>query len=376
MMSSGVRCSRCIVPESLPSVTLDDMGVCNHCRNYEKWVSEWDETAKKAEFEEMVRWSKALNRKYDCLIPLSGGKDSTYALYLCAKVYQLRCMCVTFDNGFMSDYAKHNIQNAVLATHADHVFYTIDRDLLLSLYKTFLMKAGDFCSVCMYGIRSAQNGVAKRLDIPLIVTGDGKRRAYLNPFPEVFQAGDRQFFSNVIKSEPIEKDIQPILPYRRSLDAARILRILSNLLKIKNHRLPRGMAIYDYFLPSREEAYQTIRKEMCWIAPQGESEHMDCLLHPLQTFLHHLKFPELSPVTLFHSGLIRQGIMTRDAAIDIDRNVLPTPQAPPVLTGFLNELGVSRNEFESSVSDWRKLDEFRSKKRDFVLMIYQKIAGL
>ena len=106
------RCMRCILPESLPSVELDKNGICNHCKTYDRLFSNWEDvkSQRKKEFEDLLQRAKRLNRNYDCLILLSGGKDSTYALYLCDKIYKLKCLCITFDNGFLVEQAKNNIK--------------------------------------------------------------------------------------------------------------------------------------------------------------------------------------------------------------------------------------------------------------------------
>ena len=80
---------------------------------------------KKKQFEQIIEKVKKQNAEYDCLIPLSGGKDSTYALYVCDKIYNLKCLCITFDNGFLSDYARKNIKNAINATRADHIYFRV-----------------------------------------------------------------------------------------------------------------------------------------------------------------------------------------------------------------------------------------------------------
>lgn len=122
------RCTRCILPDTLSSVTFDEKGLCNHCRNYERDFLEWDRISdrKEKEFRAILKKAVSLNRPYDCLVPLSGGKDSTYALYLCTKVYKLRTLAVTLDNGFLSGPARENIKNALESCDADHIFYSIN----------------------------------------------------------------------------------------------------------------------------------------------------------------------------------------------------------------------------------------------------------
>lgn len=123
-MSEVTRCTRCLLPDSLDQLTFDKNGVCDHCRKYEHDFANWDDIAadKKKEFEKILQKAKRMNRPYDCLVPLSGGKDSTYALYLATKVYKLRTLAVTLDNGYLSDLAKVNINNALVNCDADHFF--------------------------------------------------------------------------------------------------------------------------------------------------------------------------------------------------------------------------------------------------------------
>jgi len=73
------------------------------CNNFDRSFGDWNSRKefKKKQFEQIVEKIKKLNSEYDCLIPLSGGKDSTYALYVCDKIYNMKCLCITFDNGFL-----------------------------------------------------------------------------------------------------------------------------------------------------------------------------------------------------------------------------------------------------------------------------------
>jgi len=378
-MPRPTRCAHCILPDSLPSVRLDTRGVCNHCRTYESLQRNSEEIAaqKRQELEDLLQRAKRLNRRYDCLIPLSGGKDSTYVLYLCDKVYRLRCLCVTFDNGFLSEHARANIRSALNATGADHIYYTVNRNLLLKLYRLFLLKCGQFCPVCMHGIGLCNVVVSRDYGIPLIISGTGWRVTYLGLFPELFQGGNLRFFRNVVKGEPIEEDAGPMLLNPWPWNARKMLRIASRLLRIRprDPRTVSSIGIYDYLAPSYDEIYRTIEREMGWHRPTDKAEHMDCMVHELPFYMHTLKFPELTPSTIYHSGLIRLGAMDREQAMEIEREKFANPQEPKMLEPFLREIGVSRDEFESSVRDWRKIEQFRDRKTNALRSIYRKITG-
>ena len=123
------RCTRCILPNTLQSIRFDAEGVCNYCRKFEQDFAGWEQIAerKQAEFEALLDHARRLKRPYDCLVPLSGGKDSTFALYLASKVYKLKCLAMTYDNGFLTTPAKNNIARALESTTADHIFYHMNK---------------------------------------------------------------------------------------------------------------------------------------------------------------------------------------------------------------------------------------------------------
>lgn len=145
-MANINRCTRCLLPASIKGITFDEEGVCNHCRDYERNFAAWDsiKDRKSQEFQQLLEKAKSLKRPYDCLVPLSGGKDSTYALYLATKVYNLRTLAVTLDNGYLSNPAKENIKNALANCNADHFFYHINKANSTILFRKFVLKAGNF----------------------------------------------------------------------------------------------------------------------------------------------------------------------------------------------------------------------------------------
>lgn len=368
------RCMRCILPESLPSVKLDRNGICNHCKTYDRLFSNWEDvkSQRKKEFEDLLQRAKRLNRNYDCLILLSGGKDSTYALYLCDKIYKLKCLCITFDNGFLVEQAKNNIKNALKATNADHIFYSINRNLMLKLYKLFLRECGNFCQVCMRGIELVQK-IAEYYRIPIVISGTGKRVEYLSSFPELFQGGNLDFFKNVVKGKPIEKNVSRMFLKPYSWNIQRIIRISFNLLGINLIKHP-SISLYNYIDADFDIIYNTLKRKMGWEKPEGKFEHMDCMLSDIALYINTLKFPEVTTTTFKHCLSIRLGLMTREEAINLEKNKLINPQIPQELNSFLSEIGMSKVEFESSVRDWRKMDKFRDKKKDAIESLYHRIV--
>ena len=201
------RCKKCVTPSSYPSTILNNERVCNYCIDYEKKYSKWCEskTTRENNFINLINSAKSKSKKYDVLVPLSGGKDSTYILYLITKKYKCKTLCYNFDNGFQSEIAKKNIQSAIDASGADLVTFKPNSKLLMRLYRHFLQHTGLFCPVCMRGIYVGQFTTCKQFNIPLVLKGSS-RRTEETLVPEIFQDGRLSFFKNVLKKYPFDED--------------------------------------------------------------------------------------------------------------------------------------------------------------------------
>ena len=365
---SETRCKRCIMPASLPNTRLDDDGVCRHCRRYEARFGNWEavKEQKKREFEELLEQVRKLKRPYDCLVPLSGGKDSTYSLYVCSKVYGMRCLAVTFNNGFLSEYARSNIERALKATGSDHLVYSVDRGELMKLYRLFLEKSGDFCSACMRGIEVATVAARVAFDIPLVISGAGGKVSYINALPEVFQEGDERFARNVLAGESLKRYAFAVPAAAPSLrtSATKLLRFARRALD-RAIRIAEGAPvsyvahIFSYLDVSPEQMLRTLEQEMGWTKPPGEVEHMDCRAHGVQSYIWARKFPQLTPNTFHRCGLIRRGVITREDALRAEEEELAQARAPDALGPFLQDVGLSEAEFDSAVKDYTRIDRFR-----------------
>lgn len=99
------RCKRCILPETFPFIDFDQRGVCNYCRNYRPKgkVNRLDE------LKEIVAPYRKNSMQADCIVPFSGGRDSTFALHMVKKELGLNPIAFTYDWGMVTDLARRNI---------------------------------------------------------------------------------------------------------------------------------------------------------------------------------------------------------------------------------------------------------------------------
>jgi len=105
------RCKKCILPETIPFIKFDDEGVCNYCK-YE--ANQPVLLPGKEKFDEFIDYyrqeKKRRNSRYHCIVPMSGGRDSSYVAWKMVREYGLDVLCVNYANPFTSEQAKINMK--------------------------------------------------------------------------------------------------------------------------------------------------------------------------------------------------------------------------------------------------------------------------
>lgn len=350
-MAQIIRCTRCILPSTLSMISFDDKGVCNHCRKYESDFKDWEliKDKRKNELERLFDKARRLRRPYDVLVPLSGGKDSTYALYLCTKVYGLKTLAVTFDNGFLTQPARDNIMNALSVTNADHLFYTINKKNSSELFKVVTERTGDFCSACMRGINYSIEFALQNFNIPLVIKGSGRRVQYVSQIKEISGLNTPSYMSNVLKGTSTKRKFNFLLSGRNRLELQKIVGGLADLFKMKRTFLmrffPQHIGMYDYIYLPFNEIVEILKSRMNWNDYKGFIEHLDCSLHDIPFYKDTLRIGGITRHTFRNSGLIRQGLMTREEALRIEEEELKESTPPNELFDFLKDNNIDYQDY-------------------------------
>lgn len=117
------RCKKCLLPETFPGISFDDDGVCSICHGYRiKKVK-----GEKQLIDDMTNTGKVItNSRYDCLLPISGGRDSCYCLHYAVKELGLNPVAYTYDWGMVTDLARRNIQRMCSELKVEHVLISAD----------------------------------------------------------------------------------------------------------------------------------------------------------------------------------------------------------------------------------------------------------
>lgn len=168
-------CKRCVYPEIAVNLSFDEKGICSSCRAFEKSsvLSEDFWTQRRIRFESIIEEIKKNNTSnYDCIIPVSGGKDSYYQTHVMVKEYGLKPLLVTYHgNNYLpeGDYNRDRMRHVF---DADHLVFGPSVDTLKKLNRLCFKKMGDMnwhahCGIFTYPIQ-----IAVKFNIPLIIWGE------------------------------------------------------------------------------------------------------------------------------------------------------------------------------------------------------------
>jgi hypothetical protein len=332
------RCVTCILPSGLPDVVLDGANVCNHCRSFSGARARHPVESAEVRREQLERILRTFRGRgvYDVLVPVSGGKDSMFVLYLLAKECGRKVLAYNFDNGFQSEQARLNIQRAVKTLDVELLVFKPSERRLLDLYRTFLLRAGEFCSPCNMMIGAAANRIALQHGIRLIGIGGSSVRDSGLDGMSMSHYTDRRYYLNVIKGRIAYHDV------RHYVNASPVVNTLRRFLGLS----PVDIDVLDYVHPGTAAMKEILEREIGWQPPSEELEHGDCRLNPLKDYLMNRRWG-FSETTGAYAALVRIGEMTREEALRRAEEE-EIRREPEVLEEFLQKIGVTRAEFEAT----------------------------
>ena len=168
-------CKKCIMDSiNDPDILINDDGVCNHCTTFDFEFNKLPKGInKEKELESIIKKIKlkGIGRKYDCLLGVSGGVDSSYLAYLCS-IYGLRPLIIHFDNGWNSELSVLNIQNLLDKLGFDFETLVINwdefKDLQLSYFKAGVV---DLEFPTDHAILASMFKIAKKHNIKFVLSG-------------------------------------------------------------------------------------------------------------------------------------------------------------------------------------------------------------
>lgn len=361
-------CTKCILPASFPDVTIDN-GICSFCRNWQKFPKVDEPVQGTDNLLKLLKSKKT--QDYDCLVPVSGGKDSSYVLYYVVKHLGLRPLAAHFDNGFVTDSAKRNMDMLCKALSVDLVVGNA------TAYRTKLVKEAlyaskhlnkyikSICGNCENNIRTFSINQAKRRKIPFILWGSTDFEDTSTDFSDPESKSFRETFGSDVRVFNAEK-VRRLKEILKGTNFVTGLLAFYHICKYMYYcvmdnikmGVPKGLKMFYPFLEvsfknkNVETVYfyqhiaydpelqiEILEKETGWIVPLGGEIKSDCSLYHFGNY-QHLLDTGISLTGVFYSTLIRNGLLDRANALereDIIKRELPI-QCDKVAKSILHPL--------------------------------------
>jgi tRNA(Ile)-lysidine synthase TilS/MesJ len=307
-------CSRCVLPETFPGIHFDSEGVCNFCTATGAADSHRKESTRfRRRFDELLKKYRGKGC-YDAIMCYSGGKDSSYTLRILREDYDLRVLALTFDNGFVADQARRNIESVVERLGVDHVYFRPRFDVLSQVFRScavhdvFPLKTAErasmICTACMSILKFSALRIAVEKRIPFIAFG--------------WSPGQAPITSSIMKNNPtmvmaMQKAVYDPL-HRLVGDGIRPYFLEKEQFE-DPERFPYNvhpLAFLDY---SEEKIYRTI-SSLGWKVPEDvDANSTNCLLNSLGNVVHKQRF-RFHPYAFELAGLVREGYLDRKEALE------------------------------------------------------------
>jgi N-acetyl sugar amidotransferase len=340
------RCNACMLPETHETISFDKVGTCNICRQVEFKNESIDWNMKKLELDQLVETHRG-KYDYDCIVPFSGGKDSTWTLYYLVKEYGLKPLVVRFDHGFFRPNLEENTKKVCRSLGVDIMTFTPNWKVVQRLMLQSFLEKGDFCWHCHTGIFSYPMWIALEKKIPLIFWGEpsSEYTAYfsydqtedvdekrLNRYVNLGISADDMFVRLGGKVDP--RDLKPF-----SYPMLKDLRALNY----------RSVCLGSYIPWDVKRQSKTIMDELGWkgdqvenVPPQYDYEKIECQMQGVRDYIKYIKRGYSRPSHLVAID-IRNGRIDRDEGQRLIEEY--EGKRPPSLDLFLEFVGLTEEEF-------------------------------
>ena len=338
-----------------PDIRFDEKGICNYYYEYQEAAIKGVVTgeAGKKKLDDLVHRIKTegKGKRYDCLIGLSGGVDSTYVAYL-AKQHGLRPLAVHLDNGWDSELAVKNVENIITRCGFDLFSLVIDweefRDIQLAyLYASVV----DIEVVSDHAIFASMYKLAKEHNTGYIISGTNIVTEYIMPPSWLYDKMDYANLKDIYAHYGKKKlNTYPYFDFRKHVYYGSVLRL-------------HPISILNYVPYNRNEVKEIIRKELDW-RDYGGKHYESQFTKFYQAYILPEKF-HIDKRKAHLSTLICSNQMTRaEALAELEKPLYDPAQLQADKEYVMKKFGLSPAEFEKIMHlPVRKHNEFKSDKK-------------
>jgi len=353
-------CARCLYPANAkPTIILDEEGVCSGCRYHESRKHleiDWEE--RQEVFEEILDEARKMAHQrgnaHDCIIPVSGGKDSQFQVWLLTKKYGMNPLLVKYNHAFNAPSGVANLETLVEKSGCDLERYTAGLDSVRRISRYMVEKVGDITWHYHAGIRTYPFQVAVARNIPLIIWGEHGFAELtgivsLEDFVEFTKWTRKEHDMRGIEAHELigqgditEKDIAPYV-YPSDEDIARVG--------------VRGIYLSNFIYWDGKKQAEKVMEEWGFQTVTYKRERtfnlhakLDDHANDIHDYMKYLKFG-YGRGTDDASMEIRHGRMTREEGIEMVRQYDAT--TPSTLPMYCDFMGISVEEFYKFIEPMR-----------------------
>ena len=302
------RCAKCIMPETAKGIKLNEKGLCQLCGDYKEFTPKGVEKLLK-EIAPAIEHITGEN----CIVPVSGGRDSSYALYYAKEILKLKPLAVHNDNDFESETAQKNLI-AITSSFNVPLIRTSSKSQLSKkiVAEKFKMNAyfdigriiDQTCEACKYGFESASYNTARERGIKVIFWGDSKDESTV-PYHKLFKHAEPSKLQRYLSPSVVN-----LIKYKL---------LFNKMKKEYGSDSPQGLTeihLYDYIRWDSKIIVDTIREKLGWSVPEGSATtwRVDCTLVPLVNYLTYKAYG-VSKLEIGFSNMVRSGKKDRNEAL-------------------------------------------------------------
>lgn len=320
------RCSKCVLPETFPYITYDTEGICNYCNSYIPKMGR----NREVEFKDLIAKFRGNGIEPNCIVPFSGGRDSSYGLHYIVKELGLRPVTYTYDWGMVTDLARRNIARVCGKLGIENIIVSADLP----------MKRKNISLNVSAWLKRPELGM-----IPLFMAGDKQFLHYVNVLKKQTGISLNIWSTNILEntdfktgfcgiSPSFDKTRPDYLPLKDKIHLASyyLKNFATNPSYLNSSIVDTIGSFYSYYAAPRENYFQlfdwivwderliekTLFEEYNWeISPDTTSTWR--IGDGTASFYNYIYYTVtgFSEFDTFRSNQIREGLIDRENALDL-----------------------------------------------------------
>lgn len=348
-------CTRCCLPETMEGISFDEFGICVPCRSSEeKMHIDW--AGRKKTLEGIIDSFRS-ETYYDCMLPMSGGKDSTYQAHILRKILDVNPLAVTHGQNWLSVVGRYNLENCLQKFDLDHLVFNMNRAVVNRVARKSLDAIGDACWHCHIGSGTFPVQTALAWDIGLMCFGESIAEA----------DGRGSYQGRAEASLFYNLEVSAKLKAEDMADDAASARDLSPWVYPPHEQLRNSGIRYihlgDYFFWDEERQVEFVKRNYEWMEAVVENAYkgfksVECVMAGVHDYANFIK-RGIGRATIQASTDVRRGLLTREEGFELAKEF--DTQRPHALDFYLQLTGLSEEEFERTLREARTKSEYASK---------------